>query len=143
MKNPTVTRGVQARFASSGSVGLGSTDGLFEKDRIVKSAGQENSREFTYFMLGGARFVYASAARLALIKFVSTMSASADVLALASAEFDVSSIAEGTTLTVKWRGKPVFIRHRTADEVAKEAAVPMSALKDPQADKDRVQDAEW
>ena len=71
------------------------------------------------------------------------MSASADVLALASAEFDVSSIAEGTTLTVKWRGKPVFIRHRTADEVAKEAAVPMSALKDPQADKDRVQDAEW
>ena len=40
------------------------------------------------------------------------MSPSADVLALASAEFDVGAIAEGTTLTVKWRGKPVFIRHR-------------------------------
>lgn len=71
------------------------------------------------------------------------MSASADVLALASAEFDVSGIAEGTTLTVKWRGKPVFIRHRTADEVAKEAGVPMSALKDAQADSDRVKDPEW
>jgi ubiquinol-cytochrome c reductase iron-sulfur subunit len=71
------------------------------------------------------------------------MSASADVLALASAEFDISGIAEGTTLTVKWRGKPVFIRHRTADEVAKEAGTPMSALKDAQADSDRVKDPEW
>lgn len=94
-------------------------------------------------MLGGARFVYASAARLALVKLVATMSASADVLALASAEFDIESIAEGTTMTVKWRGKPVFIRHRTADEIAKEEAVPMNALKDPQSDGDRVQNSEW
>ena len=71
------------------------------------------------------------------------MSASADVLALASAEFDIGGIAEGTTLTVKWRGKPVFIRHRTADEIAKEATVALSALKDPQADVDRVKEAEW
>lgn len=71
------------------------------------------------------------------------MSASADVLALASAEFDVSNIAEGTTLTVKWRGKPVFIRHRTSDEISRESAVPLSVLKDPQTDLDRVQDPEW
>lgn len=71
------------------------------------------------------------------------MSASADVLALASAEFDTSGIAEGTTLTVKWRGKPVFIRHRTDDEIAKESAVSMSSLKDPQTDAERVQDAKW
>lgn len=71
------------------------------------------------------------------------MSASADVLALASAEFDIGGIAEGTTLTVKWRGKPVFIRHRTPEEVAKEAAVSMSSLKDAQADADRVKDPEW
>ena len=51
------------------------------------------------------------------------MSASADVLALASAEFDISSIPVGSTLTVKWRGKPVFIRHRTEDEIAKETSV--------------------
>eukprot|EP01039_Chlorochromonas_danica_P008696 gene8696-9581_t len=129
--------------AASTTVNYGSPDHLFEKDRINKAAGEENTRDFTYFTLGGARFIYASTARLALIKFVSSMSASADVLALASAEFDVSGIAEGTGITVKWRGKPVFIRHRTADEIEKEAAVELSSLKDPQADKDRAQDPEW
>jgi len=129
---------------SAGTVtGLGSADHGFEKDRIQKSAGDPTRREFTYFMLGGARFVYASAARLALIKFVSSMSPSADVLALASAEFDTASIAEGTTLTVKWRGKPVFIRHRTAEEIAKEAAVNISTLKDQQTDAQRAVDPKW
>jgi len=121
----------------------GSIDGAFEKDRIPKTANEGNSRDFTYFMLGGGRFIYASAARLALIKFVASMSASADVLALASAEFDVSNIVEGTTLTVKWRGKPVFIRHRTEEEIAKEAAVNVAELKDQQTDADRVQDPKW
>ena len=71
------------------------------------------------------------------------MSASADVLALASAEFDISGLAEGTTMTCKWRGKPVFIRHRTAHEIATEEAVSLAQLKDPQTDADRVQDPEW
>lgn len=53
---------------SAAEVGLGSADGAFEKDRIKKMPGESNQREFTYFMLGGARFVYASAARVALIK---------------------------------------------------------------------------
>lgn len=48
--------------------GNGSADGGFEKDRIVRAPGDPTRREFTYFMLGGARFVYASAARLALVK---------------------------------------------------------------------------
>eukprot|EP01035_Chromulina_nebulosa_P019985 gene19985-25955_t len=121
----------------------GSIDHAFEKDKIPRTAGDNSRKEFTYFMLGGARFVYATATRLALIKFVSTMSASADVLALASAEFNTSGIAEGSTLTVKWRGKPVFIRHRTAEEIAKEAAVSLSSLKDPQADSDRAADPKW
>jgi ubiquinol-cytochrome c reductase iron-sulfur subunit len=123
--------------------GNGSADGGFEKDRIVKQVGDPTRREFTYFMLGGARFVYASAARLALVKFVASMQPSADVLALASAEFDTSGIAEGTTLTVKWRGKPVFIRHRTADEIAREAAVNVSSLKDQQSDAERAKDPKW
>jgi ubiquinol-cytochrome c reductase iron-sulfur subunit len=115
----------------------------FVKDRVKKTAGEENTKEFTYFLLGNARFIYASAARLALIKFVASMSASADVLALASAEFDIGGINEGSTMTVKWRGKPVFIRHRTAEEIAREDAVEMSSLKDPQLDKDRAKDQEW
>jgi Ubiquinol cytochrome reductase transmembrane region len=47
---------------------MGSADGAFDKDRIPKKAGDPTRREFTYFMLGGARFIYASSARLALIK---------------------------------------------------------------------------
>ncbi len=71
------------------------------------------------------------------------MSPSADVLALASAEFDTSAIAEGTTITVKWRGKPVFIRHRTPQDIAREAEVNLSELKDPQTDAQRAADPEW
>lgn len=59
----------QTVFKRAASVaGNGSQDGGFEKDRIVKAPGDPTRREFTYFMLGGARFVYASAARLALVK---------------------------------------------------------------------------
>jgi hypothetical protein len=95
----------------------GSVDGAFEHDRIVKRPGELNERDFTYFLLGGARVVYASAVRLALVKLVASMQPAADVLALSSTELDVSAIREGSTFTVKWRGKPVFIRHRTAEEV--------------------------
>ncbi|KAI9915161.1 hypothetical protein PsorP6_008183 [Peronosclerospora sorghi] len=68
-------------------------------------------------MLGGARVAYATAARLAVVRFVGSMSASADVLALATAEFNLSSISEGSTVTVKWRGKPIFIKLRTPKEI--------------------------
>ena len=71
------------------------------------------------------------------------MSASADVLALASAEFDIGAIPVGSTLTVKWRGKPVFIRHRTEEEIAKEATVDIHTLRDPQLDTDRASDPNW
>ena len=46
----------------------GSQDMAFNKDRIIKKEGEANQRDFTYFLLGGGRFIYASAARLALIK---------------------------------------------------------------------------
>lgn len=94
-------------------------------------------------MLSTVRFAYASFARMIVIKFVASMSASADVLAMASAEFDLGDIAEGSTITVKWRGKPVFIRHRTAAEIATEAAVPMAHLRDQESDDDRVHKANW
>ena len=69
------------------------------------------------------------------------MSASADVLALASAEFDLNDVEEGSTITVKWRGKPVFIRNRSEKEVAKEAGVSMAHLRDQETDEDRVQES--
>jgi len=117
----------------------GSPDMGFVKDRISKSSSTDNTKNFNYFMLGNMRFVYATASRLAVIKFIASMNPSADVLALASAEFDISAIPEGSTITVKWRGKPVFIKKRTEDEIAKEQAVDTSVLRDAETDAERVQ----
>lgn len=61
--------------------------------------------------------MYATAARLAVVHAVTSLAASADVLALASVEVDISAISLGQTVTVKWRGKPVFIRRRTPAQV--------------------------
>lgn len=121
---------------------LGSVDHGYTSDRIDKVAEPER-RAFTYLMLSGVRFAYASTARVLVVKFVSSMSATADVLALASAEFDISEIDVGSTVTVKWRGKPVFIRHRTEEEIAAEGAVSMAHLRDQEQDEDRTLKSQW
>jgi ubiquinol-cytochrome c reductase iron-sulfur subunit len=105
--------------------------------------GDESKRAFTYFVLTGGRFIYASALRLAVLKFVLSMTASADVLAMASLEVDLAKIAPGQTITVKWRGKPVFVRRRTEEDVESARAVPLSLLRDPQTDESRVVNPEW
>lgn len=66
--------------------------------------------------------------------------AAADVLAMASLEVDLSGVEEGQTVTVKWRGKPVFIRHRTDEEISEANQTPLSELRDPQPDAERVVD---
>jgi ubiquinol-cytochrome c reductase iron-sulfur subunit len=116
---------------------LGSVDHAYDEDRVDKVAEPER-RAFTYLMLSSVRFAYASFARLLVVKFVASMSASAEVLALAFSEFDLSSVEMGKTVTVKWRGKPVFIRRRTPEEIAVEAAVPMEHLRDQEDDADRT-----
>ncbi|KAK9749894.1 hypothetical protein RND81_02G158600 [Saponaria officinalis] len=105
--------------------------------------GDPSKRAFAYFVLTGGRFVYASFVRLLVLKFVLSMSASKDVLAMASLEVDLSSIEPGSTVTVKWRGKPVFIRRRTEDDIKLANSVDISSLRDPQPDADRVQNPEW
>lgn len=120
-----------------------SFDNGFEEDRIKKLPGEQNNRDYTYFILGNARFIYASVARLAVIKMIASMAPSADVLATSSEEYDISSIGKGTTITVKWRGKPVFIKHRTRDEIDSAENTNLMELRDPQSDRDRVQDPDW
>ncbi|XP_052186736.1 cytochrome b-c1 complex subunit Rieske-4, mitochondrial-like [Diospyros lotus] len=105
--------------------------------------GDPSKRAFAYFVLTGGRFVYASLIRLLILKFVLSMSASKDVLALASIEVDLSSIEPGTTVTVKWRGKPVFIRRRTEEDIKLANSVDVASLRDPQEDAARVKDPEW
>ncbi len=65
---------------------------------------------------------------------VNQMNPSADVQALSSIRVDVSAVEEGTQLTVKWLGKPVFIRKRTPDEIEQAKAVDVSSLTDPNAE---------
>ena len=63
--------------------------------------------------------------------------------ALATTEVDVSSVEPGKTITVLWRGKPIFIRRRTKDEISEAAAVDLKDLKDPEKDSDRAKNPEW
>ncbi len=70
--------------------------------------------------------------------FVDSMAPAKDVLALSSIEVDLSPIAEGSGITVVWQGKPVFIRHRTADELKTVSAVPEKDLIDPTPESSRV-----
>lgn len=65
--------------------------------------------------------------------FIDQMRPDASTLALASIEVDVAALSPGMSLTVKWRGKPVFIRNRTPEEIEAAAAVPLADLKDPLA----------
>ena len=71
---------------------------------------------------------------------INQMNPDASVLALASTEFDLSSVDEGSSVTIKWRGSPVFVRHRTGAEIEEARAVPLSDLKDPATDESRVKE---
>ncbi len=84
-------------------------------------------RDFLYYATAGAGAVTAGAA---IWPLVNQMNPSADVQALSSIQVDVSGVAEGTQLTVKWLGKPVFIRNRTQEEIDEARAVALGDLVD-------------
>lgn len=92
-------------------------------------------RDFLYYVTAGAGAVATGAAVWPL---VNQMNPSADVLALSSIRVDVSGVSDGTQLTVKWLGKPVFIRNRTEVEIEDARAVDMSQLVDTNARNDNV-----
>jgi ubiquinol-cytochrome c reductase iron-sulfur subunit len=77
--------------------------------------------------------VGAIGAGLAVWPFIDQMNPDAASLALATTEVDISGIERGMSVTVKWRGKPVFIRNRTDAEIEEARAVPLSDLRDPVA----------
>lgn len=79
----------------------------------------------------------------AIWPFIHQMNPSADVLALSSVEIDMAPVKEGQAIKVMWRGKPVFVRHRTKDEIDKARADDGAGLPDPQPDAARAQKPEW
>ena len=74
---------------------------------------------------------------------IDQMNPDASVKALASTEVDVSSVEPGQSITVLWRGKPVFIKRRTQEEIDKAREVDMKNLKHPEKDEDRAKNPEW
>ncbi|KAK4056068.1 ubiquinol--cytochrome-c reductase catalytic subunit rip1 [Microbotryomycetes sp. JL221] len=109
----------------------------------TKGTSETSGRAFSYFVVGSMGLITAAGAKSTVADFLTNMSASSDVLALAKVEVDLSTIPEGKNVIIKWRGKPVFIRHRTQDEIKEANAVDVKSLRDPQADSDRTQKPEW
>jgi len=99
---------------------------------------------FTYLITGVAMGITSAySSKVIVTDLIMTMSASADVLALAAIEIKLGDIPEGKNVTLKWRGKPLFVRHRTPAEIEIEQNVDISILRDPQTDSERVKNPEW
>jgi ubiquinol-cytochrome c reductase iron-sulfur subunit len=106
----------------------------------VQETDQPNRRDFLYLATGA--FAAVGAANI-IWPLIDQMNPDASVKALASIEVDLTEVEIGQSLTVTWRGKPVFIRRRTATEIAAANDVTMQELIDPEADSERVQLDEW
>ncbi|KAH8086639.1 Rieske [2Fe-2S] iron-sulfur domain-containing protein [Cristinia sonorae] len=128
---------------------------LIHSSAVVKDAPQvpdfqpyeakskDNNRALSYFMIGSLGVLSASVAKSTVTEFLATMSASADVLALAKVEVELASIPEGKNAIIKWRGKPVFIRHRTQSEIDEARNTDWKGLRDPESDENRTKKPEW
>ncbi len=100
----------------------------------------ETRRDFLYLAAGAMGAVGTA---LAVWPLIHSMNPSAEVLALASTEVDLSPVEVGQSITVIWQGKPIYIRHRTAEEIEAARNVVLDELPDPETDAARVQRPEW
>ena len=95
------------------------------------------------FLMVSTVAVGAVGTAIAVWPLIHQMNPAADTLALSSTEVDLSAIDEGMSITVVWRGKPVFIRHRTAAEIKEAAEVKPADMLDPEKDSERVKNPKW
>ncbi|MCF8480183.1 MAG: ubiquinol-cytochrome c reductase iron-sulfur subunit [Rhodospirillum sp.] len=114
---------------------------MAEAENTAPTTGGESSRRD--FLIYGTSALAAVGTALAVWPFISSMNPAADTLALASTEVDISAVEDGQAITVVWRGKPVFIRHRTEENIEAARSVDVAELRDPQTDEDRVKEAPW
>ena len=92
-------------------------------------------RDFLKLVTGATAGIGAAAAAWVFIDY---MNPSKDVLSLSSVELDLTPIAAGQGITVLWQGKPIFVRHRTENEIKEAEDVRLNELTDPQPDSARV-----
>ena len=104
--------------------------------------GDPNRRDFIHIAAATAAV---GAVGSVVWPLVDQMNPSADVLALASIEFDLSKVQQGQQVVVKWQGKPVFVRNRTAKEIAEAVKDDNAPMKDPATDASRHKEgkANW
>ncbi|KAB0796246.1 hypothetical protein PPYR_10307 [Photinus pyralis] len=112
---------------------------LYKKNRETI----DDRQSFTHAIAATGCIAGVGFAKFTISTLVISMTAAADVMALAKIEVKLSEIAEGQNGTYKWRGKPLFIKHRTPKEIATERAVPLSTLRDPQSDESRTKRPEF
>lgn len=136
----------QRRFASKFTV-TDSRDTVFTSPDFtpVERPGDspDANRAFSYFMVGATGVLGAMGAKSTVMDFLASWSASSEALAMAQVEIDLGAIPEGKSVVMKWRGKPIFIRHRTSAEVEEANSVNIADLRDPQLDSERTQRPEW
>jgi len=114
------------------------------RDSAANSSESLESRaSFTYLMSGALGVTGAYTATSIVNGLLGSMSASADVLALAKIEINLDDVPEGKAAVFKWRGKPLFVRHRTAEEIAREEAVDPATLRHAEHDNERVKDSKY
>ena len=110
---------------------------MSEKNKDIKKSKPQDPEKRDFMVLSASALACAGAA-LAAVPLVSSMNPAKDVKALSSIEVDVSRLQAGEEMKVKWRGKPVFIKRRTKEQLAETRAVDVATLPDPQSDQDRV-----
>ncbi|MEQ8700245.1 MAG: ubiquinol-cytochrome c reductase iron-sulfur subunit [Bauldia litoralis] len=111
------------------------TSGKSETARPAAAHHEGGSRRDFIFLAGGA--VGAFAVGAAVWPLIDSLNPAADTLAEATTEVDLNPIKEGQAVTVKWRGSPVFIRHRSKAVAEKAQSVPLADLRDPETDEQR------
>ncbi|XP_012218661.1 cytochrome b-c1 complex subunit Rieske, mitochondrial isoform X1 [Linepithema humile] len=104
---------------------------------------EADRKSVSYIVTAGAGVAGVYAAKTLVTDALSMLSASADVLAMSKVEIKLDSIPEGKSAVFKWRGKPLFVRHRVGSEIATEAKVDVASLRDPEEDSVRVKDPKW
>lgn len=113
---------------------------MAETAQAPETQGDETKRDF---LVLATTAVGALGATLFAWPLIDSMNPAADVLALSSTEVDLSSIEEGQSVTIKWRGRPVFVRRRTEAEIAEAGSIEIINLPHPEADSVRAQRPEW
>ena len=116
---------------------------VFVSIKVVDKEQKKETSERRDFLFTASYALGAVGVGAAVWPLIDQMNPDASVKALATTEVDISTIGLGKTITVLWRGKPVFIRRRTQEEISKAQNVNLEELKDPQKDEDRVKKSEW